>query len=319
MKIALIGPGIMQIPTYGWGAVEILIWEYYQQLSKKGHDVSIVNKMRNSDHEQKQLQSHYCQELIKEINDGSYDFVHFHYDCLFHLIPHIKCANIGFTSHYPYINQVSKHIGDGFSDIFDFMIHNDKYSHFVLSQKDMEYLITCGANPQYIHKLENGIDIDNINFNASPGSNTIYLGKITDRKNQHLYCNLENIDIIGPSDSVIEIKNYKGTWSRADVCQNLTTYGNLLLISNGEADPLVVKEALSAGLGIVINSECAKNLEYKPFITILDNNRVQDLEYVQEKLEENMKISNFMREDIRKYAINKFSWNVLIEKYLYCI
>ena len=28
MKIALIGPGIMEIPPKKWGAVEMMIWDY---------------------------------------------------------------------------------------------------------------------------------------------------------------------------------------------------------------------------------------------------------------------------------------------------
>jgi hypothetical protein len=48
MKIALIGPGIMSIPPSGWGAVEILIWDYYNELTKLNHDVTIINKMRNN-------------------------------------------------------------------------------------------------------------------------------------------------------------------------------------------------------------------------------------------------------------------------------
>ena len=43
MKIALIGPGIMPIPPPGWGAVEILIWDYYKELTAQGHEVVIIN------------------------------------------------------------------------------------------------------------------------------------------------------------------------------------------------------------------------------------------------------------------------------------
>ena len=39
MKIALVGPGIMQIPPDGWGAVEMLIWDYYQVIKDLGHRV----------------------------------------------------------------------------------------------------------------------------------------------------------------------------------------------------------------------------------------------------------------------------------------
>jgi hypothetical protein len=43
MRIAQVGPGIMPIPPDGWGAVEMLIWDYYQILTKQGHDVEIIN------------------------------------------------------------------------------------------------------------------------------------------------------------------------------------------------------------------------------------------------------------------------------------
>ena len=52
--------------------------------------------------------------------------------------------------------------------------------------------------------------------------------------------------------------------------KGLTHYGNLVLLSDGEADPLVVKEGLMAELGVVI-SECASsNLDKDlDFITII--------------------------------------------------
>ena len=43
MRVSIIGPGIMPIPPTGWGAVEILIWDYYQELTKLGHEVQIIN------------------------------------------------------------------------------------------------------------------------------------------------------------------------------------------------------------------------------------------------------------------------------------
>ena len=90
MKICLVGPGIMNIPCIGWGAVEILIWDYYKELKSLGIDVKIVNKIRKTTSEQYITNSKYCQELIKEINEGKYNFVHIHYDCLFHIIPFLK-------------------------------------------------------------------------------------------------------------------------------------------------------------------------------------------------------------------------------------
>ena len=43
MKIALIGPGIMEIPPPKWGAVEMLIWDYALILKELGNRVQIIN------------------------------------------------------------------------------------------------------------------------------------------------------------------------------------------------------------------------------------------------------------------------------------
>ena len=39
LKIALIGPGIMEIPPQKWGAVEMMIWDYTQIIKSLGHRV----------------------------------------------------------------------------------------------------------------------------------------------------------------------------------------------------------------------------------------------------------------------------------------
>ena len=42
MKICLVAPGWVPIPTNGGGAVEIIIWDYKQFLEKMGDEVFIV-------------------------------------------------------------------------------------------------------------------------------------------------------------------------------------------------------------------------------------------------------------------------------------
>ena len=63
MKIGLIGPGIMSIPPEGWGAVEILIWDYYNELKKQGINVKIINKLRKNHNEAVNPNSNYIIEL----------------------------------------------------------------------------------------------------------------------------------------------------------------------------------------------------------------------------------------------------------------
>ena len=90
----------------------------------------------------------------------------------------------------------------------------------------------------------------------------------------------------------------------------------MLLLSKGEADPLVIKEALVAGLGVVVNQTSSKNLESNEFITVIDENQINNLDYIQSKIDENRTKSITMRERINNYGKKKFSWDVLIDKYI---
>ena len=62
-------------------------------------------------------------------------------------------------------------------------------------------------------------------------------------------------------------------------------------MSKGESDPLVVKEALMSGLGVVINATSSKKLIQDPntdeFITIITDEKMDDLFYIQTKIDEN--------------------------------
>lgn len=316
MKICLVGPGIMPIPPVGWGAVEILIWDYFNELLNQGHDVKIVNKLRHNGREQNDTNSSYCQQLIAEINSGNYDFVHLHYDCLYHILPFLTCKKIGITSHYPYIDQPDKHMSDGFTPIYNFLTTNTQIYNFVLAQKDLDFLLKHCSNSNNIIKLENGVNVGAFNFKQT-GDNvgrTIYLGKVSDRKGQNKYDKLSNIDFIGPNG--MGLSNWKGEWTRTEVNNNLTQYGNMLLLSNGEADPLVIKEAFAAGLGVVINATSGKNLIENEFITIIDDDKMDDLAYIQNAIDKNRTNSIRLRDKIRQFATTHYAWSKILQDYV---
>lgn len=330
MKIALIGPGILPIPPPGWGAVEILLWDYATILREKGHQVDILNEIRSSPADQAVPYTPYCQRLIEKINDGDYDFVHLHYDCLYHIMMYLICPKKAITSHYPYIDQPEKHRGDGYSLIFDYMIRQTDCMNFVLAEKDAKVLRQFGARPETIYIMKNGVKSGYFqyqpiaNTESDEGEKTIYLGKITPRKNQAKYQSLVGVDFVGDCENTEfqqGSRNYLGPWTREQIYRDLTKYANLLLISQGEADPLVIKEALIAGLGVVTNRGCFEtplNKEIPDFITILEDepSKIGDLEYIREKIEENKRICRGKRDLIRAYGIRHFDMDVVIEEYI---
>ena len=97
----------------------------------------------------------------------------------------------------------------------------------------------------------------------------------------------------------------------------MSDYGNLILLSDGEADPLVTKEALICGLGLVISECSTANLDTsKPFIDVIPENKINDLEYVESVIIKNREISNLMRNEIRQYALETFDWSVIVKNYI---
>jgi hypothetical protein len=320
MKIGLIAPGIIKIPCKGWGAVEILIWDYYNELIKLNHDTKIINIIRNNSQEQTNTNSSYCKNLINIINNNNFDFVHLHYDVLFHILPKLNAKKIAFTSHYPYINNINNK-NNFFKNIYNFMLNNDKYINFVLAQKDINFLIQQNANKNYIKKLENGIDSKLFTFSLNPKfkNKSIYLGKISERKKQYKYQNIQNIDFVGPCDCTKfnkNNKNYLGEWTRNKIFNNLTNYANLILLSDGEADPLVVKEALICGLGIVISQESGKNMPSKNFINIIDSKNLDNIDYIKDVIQKNKIYSLNNRNEIKQFAINNYDISKICYTYL---
>lgn len=172
-----------------------------------------------------------------------------------------------------------------------------------------------------INVLCNGAREDCFRYTAEPQmpNKSAYVAKVELRKGQYLYQDVPNIDFIGNyHDSSFNTmsSNYLGEWDKPTLYNGLTDYANLILLSDGEADPLVVKEALIAGLGLVI-SECAcANLDLSlPFITVIPNDKRADLNYVKREIIRNRIHSLKHRAEIREYGLSKFAWNAILDQY----
>jgi hypothetical protein len=312
MKICLVGPGIMPIPPSGWGAVESIIWECANELSELGYEGTILN---TSNHD----------EIIVSLKEDQFDFIHIHYDVFYDLIPQIKkvCpdSKIALSSHYPYIDQFEKHRFDGYDIIFNWMLNNtDSFYNFCVSEKDFEVFKNKNVDNLYLFKT--GICHRDLRVSNLPNKKdrSICVGKIDRRKMQFFYQDLDNIDFIGPIGDSYKFdssKNYLGEWTKGQIYDNITEYANMILLSTGEnGTPLVIKEALIAGLGVVTSEYCAYELDVSlPFISIIPTDKLQDLEYIENILNENKTISLSMRDKIVNYGISNFSWEKLIKIY----
>ena len=311
MRICLIGPSGATIPPNGWGAVESLMWDYFVVLKKQhAHSVIYLTCPEN--------------EMVQACNMYVPDIVYIMYDDYAYMSEKIACKKVYFMSHYAYITspQLTDTYKWYYENIFMQAIRYQQYLTLNALSKDIADVYRKHGFKGRINIIGNGADDKSFQYTTMPtrGTQSIYVGKVEFRKRQYVYQNVPNLMFAGnyqDSDFDRSNPNYLGEWTKHVLYENLTNYGNLVLLSDGEADPLVVKEALIAGLGVVV-SECASaNLDRsKPFISIIPNDKLTDINYVSAAIASNRKISLSMREDIRKYALETFSWSVIVKRFL---
>jgi len=302
MKISIIGPAT-QIPPVGWGAVESLIWDYKLSLEEFGHKVQIINIPDPN-------------EIIQLVNHFRPDFVHINYDDWIVLYPYIQypCA---ITSHFAYIER--QDMMNGYVNIFK-LFQDYKPNVFCLSNNIKKvYNFFADIPEEKLYLNPNGVNSSLFKKTYEPKypDRSIYLAKVDYRKRQHLFQSIDSLWYAGNlSDSRFSTnKNYLGEWDKNTLHNELTNYGNLVLLSDGEAHSLVLMEALAAGLGIVISEFATANLDLdKGFIDVIPEKRINDIEYIESVVIENREYSISHREEILQYSKN-FEWSNIIKKY----
>jgi len=305
MKISIIGPGLMPIPPKGWGAVETLIWDMRNALIALDHEVDIINTTNPRD-------------ILNQINNYKPDFVHIHYDDWVGLYPYIQypCA---ITSHFGYLERPK--MFNGYINIAN-AFANIKPRVFCLSEGIKKiYQVLMNIPKEMLYITPNGVNLNAFRFSETPihEHNSIYLAKVDHRKRQYLFQSIDSLYFAGniADNRFNKNKNYLGEWSKEHLYKNLTEYGNLVLLSDGEAHPLVCMEALAAGLGVVVCEWGAANLDTnKEFITVIPENKISDIDYVEFKIVENREYSRHHRKDILEYS-KQFDWiNVIRDIYI---
>lgn len=303
MKISIVGPGNMPIPPVGWGAVEILVWDMKLALETLGHSVQIINTKD-------------AVSIIEQINQFRPDFVHVHYDDFIAIYPYIQYPK-AITSHFGYIERPEMfggyvNIANEFSRI--------QPNVFCLSESIRNvYKILLNIPEEKLFVTPNGVNTDAFNYTDNPKypDRSIYLAKVDYRKRQHLFQSIDSLWYAGniADQRFNSNKNYLGEWSKDTLYKNLTDYGNLVLLSDGEAHPLVCMEALSCGLGVVVSQFGTANLDTsKDFIDVIPENKIQDITYIESVLERNREYSVSHREEIVEYS-KQFKWESILEKY----
>lgn len=311
MKIALIASGYHPIPPIS-SSILTLLQGYKHFLEKEGYQVDIFN------HQDVYL-------VIDEINSSNYDFVHLHnggFVLDFSLSLQQKFC---FTSHAGHLLKQHQ-----WSDTF-----RQEFQHYLnipgiiaLSPASKQLFLDAGYGG-YLSTQVNGVNTAKINRQKQGNGKAICLGWIQPRKQQRLLAEIVDgnlaIDFVGPLDDPnfkegLTTK-YLGVWSSEEVCQHLTDYSCLVLISDGEVAPLVVIEAMAAGLSVVVSSSASANLHAKDFIRVLPDEILTDpssenKKNVCELIKETISNNNLLRPEITAYAIEHFDFSHVIKNYI---
>jgi glycosyltransferase involved in cell wall biosynthesis len=184
LHIVLVGPGIMPIPPHGWGAVEILIWDYAKAIEGLGHKVTIINDKN-------------LNNVIETIKLIKPDIVHIQYDNHAHIAKSISPYTkiVGITSHFGYFEQREK--WGGYTDVFYSIIQQKQPNtyHFVLSEGIANIYRQAGIPDEKIIIAPNGADNSIFQYSDQPMylDRSIYLAKIDYRKRQHVFQNMDSL------------------------------------------------------------------------------------------------------------------------------
>lgn len=303
MRILIIGPAL-PIPPKGWGAVESLIWDMKLSLNKLGHEVQIVN-----------VGDPY--QIINMSNEFRPDFVHINYDDWIGLYPYIQypCA---VTTHFAYIERPEL-MGGYKQRVFD-QFTNIKPNVFGLSDGiNNVYNTLAGIPKNKLYLNPNGVMMGNFRFTENPEfpDRSIYLAKVDHRKRQFLFQSIDSLWYAGniAENRFDQSKNYLGEWQKEVLYQNLTDYGNLVLLSDGEAHPLVCMEAFAAGLGVVVSEWGTANLDLdRKFISVVPEDKIEDISFIEEIIVKNREYSIEHRQEILDYA-KEFEWCTILKKH----
>ena len=206
---------------------------------------------------------------------------------------------------------------DAYSRIFG-LFQDVKPNVFCLSDSIKKaYSILGGITDDRLFVVPNGVDLTKFRHTDNPEfpDRSIYLAKIDYRKRQHKFQSIDSLFFAGniADKRFNENHNYLGEWKKEYLHDYLTDYGNLVLLSDGEAHSLVIMEAFAAGLGVVVSEFATANLDLdKEFITVVPEDKIDDPQYVEYLIKKNREYSVTHRDEILEYAKN-FCWAKVIK------
>ncbi len=315
VRLVIIAPGLLEIPPKGYGAVESIVWNYLQTLPNHGFEANVVN-------------SQSATQVIDTIKYKTPDIVHIQIESWAYLADRISnmVKLVLVTIHSPQFTDPSKwdeNLAIHFNAVTIACRARSNIYFLIINEKHRDVLtIRWNVPSDRIYHVPNGVENEEFRFLRNPirKDRSVNVGTVIKRKGQYFLQSFMppgEISFIGPHGNCQQFDfsdpNYLGPWTKQQLHQTLTEFGNLVHLATDEGAPLVVLEALAAGLGVVTTVNASANLDItKPFITVIPEEKIYDTEYILAAIRKNREVSLTMREEIREYARQTFSWKEVI-------
>lgn len=284
------------------------MWNYKQELEKLGHEVFVVNRSAPED-------------ALSEVMGLNADVIHIHDEtklpCFTRAFRHGSSKTLIVTTHDPIFfhkpNPWIKRFADG-----EFFVG-------CLSPQQLGHFQERGVDPSRLLLMPNGAS-SAIRFAPEPSKPgiCICLGLICKRKGQQYLAGMDFVEFAGPIDRYDPIEprlvsnlipNWDGIWLKEEVYDKLTNYQALVLLSSHEAAPLVVPEALMAGLDVIVSEAASANLDTSlPFIKVVPQRSFTNRFLVEMTIDNQLKRPPD-RVAVRRHAEQNFDWSVLAKRY----
>lgn len=311
LRVLLLGHGKDEIPPKGRGAVETIIWEYSERLKALGHETAILNVRPTP----------LWRELPKALKAHRPDWIFLHHERM------AAPARFWGKRHGAKSVILSHRPVTGGRDMeprtASLIRKASKLDHFLCLSPPLVEIVKSHNPACHAIPWINGADVNEIRFDAGPGSGAICLGGLSTRKRQAVLLRATEgagivPDIVGPPDHeheetrfVAEHPAYRGSWTRDDVRDRLTSYACLVLYSLSEAQPLVVAEAMAAGLSVVLSPESANNVDAsKPWVHI-----VKDEADLPAAIATAVTENSTLRPQIREHALERYGWDGIVSRF----
>lgn len=302
LKIAQIAFGLVPIPPPGWGAVESIVWEYAQRLRARGHRFEIVNQRKR-------------QALRTCLTLGGFDYFHCHNERALSRIligGLIRRTKVVATSHHAFPMNGWNPVAE------DLLVKLSRARYHLPITPLCADLIRKRKPTAQIAVMPNGCEVKEFRLGPQGNGRAVCIGRVEHRKRQGVVATqlLESnipIDFVGPiKDSILpEGASYVGEWTRDELRDRLTSYSTLVLFSEAEGHPLVVAEALAAGLSVVVSPAGAVHLDPGlPFVKVCEQPD-QLAEATSTCIQENERY----RSEIRALALEQFDWDQIVTRY----